>query len=124
MKEEHDVTRLLMSSAQGDREAFDRLFPMVYDELRRVAHRRLLRERRGHTLDTTSLLHEAYLKLVDLNSIQYKGRTHFFAIAAQAMRNILVTYAVRRNAQRRGGGVQDLTQQAAEYREMLAKATH
>lgn len=101
-----EVTRLLASSAEGDQEAFDRLFPIVYDELRQVAHRRLRRERRGHTLNTTALVHEAYLKLVDLDSIQYKGRAHFFAVAAQAMRNILVTYAIRRKAQRRGGGQQ------------------
>lgn len=104
MDKESEVAQLLVSSSEGDRQAFDRLFPIVYDELRRVAHNRLVRERRGHTLNTTALVHEAYLKLVDLNAIQYKGRTHFFAVAAQAMRNILVSHAVRRKAQRRGGG--------------------
>ncbi len=101
---ESEVTRLLLRSAEGDRSAFDRLFPLVYDELRRVAHNRLRHERPDHTLNTTSLVHEAYLKLVGLDEIQYANRAHFFAIAAQAMRNILVSYAVRRNAQRRGGG--------------------
>jgi RNA polymerase sigma factor (TIGR02999 family) len=97
-----------MASADGDREAFERLFPIVYDELRRVAHNRLLHERPGHTLNTTALVHEAYLKLAGLNRIQYKGRAHFFAIATQAMRNILVSYAMRRKAKRRGGGIDDI----------------
>ncbi len=104
MNEEREVTQLLTASAGGDPEAFDLLFPLVYDELRKVAHHRLRRERPGHTLNTTALVHEAYLKLVDLSSIQYKSRAHFFAVAAQAMRNILVSYATRRKAQRRGGG--------------------
>lgn len=99
-----DVTQLLLASADGDAEAFDHLFPLVYDELRRLAHYRMRRERAGHTLSTTALVHEAYLKLVDLNRIQWKGRAHFFAIAVQAMRNILVNHAHRRKAQKRGGG--------------------
>jgi RNA polymerase sigma factor (TIGR02999 family) len=103
MEVHSDVTRLLQASADGDRQAFDRLFPAVYDELRRVAHNRLRSEREGHTLNTTALVHEAYLKLVDLQRIQYKGRAHFFAVAAQAMRNILVSYARRATALRRGG---------------------
>lgn len=98
-----EVTRLLQLSVDGDPDAFDRLFPIVYDELRKVAHNRLRHERRGHTLNTTALVHETYLKLVRLDAVQYGGRAHFFAIAAQAMRNILVTYAIRRKAQRRGG---------------------
>ena len=97
-------TQLLIRSVDGDREAFDRLFPIVYDELRQVASHHLRHERPGHTLNTTALVHEAYLKLVVLDAIQYKGRSHFFAVAAQAMRNILVSYAVHRKAQRRGGG--------------------
>ena len=104
MEAQGQVTQLLIACADGDREAFDRLFPLVYDELRRVAHNRLRGERPDHTLNTTALVHEAYLKLVGLNEIRYESRAHFFAIAAQAMRNILVTYAHRRNAQRRGGG--------------------
>jgi len=104
MEAQGQVTQLLIACADGDREAFDRLFPLVYDELRRVAHNRLRGERPDHTLNTTALVHEAYLKLVGLNEIRYESRAHFFAIAAQAMRNILVTYAHRRNAHRRGGG--------------------
>ena len=106
--EQSEVTRLLMSTAGGDATAFDRLFPLVYQELRRIAHNRLRRERADHTLNTTALVHEAYLKLVGLNEIRYASRAHFFAIAAQAMRNILVSYAMRRNAQRRGGGKQPI----------------
>jgi RNA polymerase sigma factor (TIGR02999 family) len=98
-----ELTKLLNASAGGDREAFDQLFPMVYSALRGVAHQRLQNERPGHTLSTTALVHEAYLKLVDLDRIQYKGRAHFFAVAAQAMRNILVSYAHRRKALKRGG---------------------
>lgn len=104
MEREYDFTQLLMKSAEGDREAFDRLFPIVYEELKQVAHRRLQHERDGHTLNTTALVHESYLKLIGLNAIQYQGRAHFFAVAAQAMRNILVSYALRRKAERRGGG--------------------
>jgi RNA polymerase sigma factor (TIGR02999 family) len=99
-----DVTRLLRAFTKGDGAALDHLFPIVYDELRSIAHRRLMHERRGHTLNTTALVHEAYLKLVDLDQIRYQGRAHFFAVAAHAMRNILVSYAHRRNRKKRGGG--------------------
>jgi RNA polymerase sigma factor (TIGR02999 family) len=80
------------------------LFPLVYETLHRTAHRRMARERAGHTLSTTDLVHEAYLKLVRLDRIQWQGRAHFLAMAAQAMRNILVDHALRRNADKRGGG--------------------
>lgn len=102
------ITQLLVASSEGDGAAFDRLMPIVYDELRRLARGRMRGERAGHTLNTTALVHEAYLKLVDLNRIQYQNRSHFFAIAAQAMRRILVNHAHRRNAQKRGGGQADL----------------
>ena len=94
---------LLNASADGDREAFDQVFPIVYSKLQRIAHHRMLHERADHTLNATALVHEAYLKLVDLDRIQYKGRAHFFAVAAQAMRNILVSYAYRRKTAKRGG---------------------
>ena len=103
MEQPGKVTQLLNASADGDREAFDQLFPIVYSGLRRIAHRRMQGERSDHTLNTTALVHEAYLKLVDLDRIQYKGRAHFFAVAAQAMRNILVSYAYRRKTAKRGG---------------------
>jgi RNA polymerase sigma factor (TIGR02999 family) len=98
------VTDLLRAAGSGDRTAFDRLFPLVYDVLRRIAHRKLAGERAGHTLATTDLVHEAYLKLVRLDRIEWQGRAHFLAIAAQSMRNILVNYALRRKAGKRGGG--------------------
>lgn len=98
------VTALLQAAAAGDPAAMDRLMPIVYGELRAIAHGRMRGERRDHTLSTTALVHEAYLKLVDLDRIQYRDRAHFFAIAAQAMRYILVDHAQRRNAQKRGGG--------------------
>lgn len=85
--------------------AFGDLFPLVYDVLRRIAHRKLALERSGHTLATTDLVHEAYLKLVRLDRIEWRGRAQFLAMAAQSMRNILVSYAVRRNAGKRGDGV-------------------
>jgi RNA polymerase sigma factor (TIGR02999 family) len=102
--DQREVTRLLLVWTDGDRDALDQLFPIVYDELRRIARRRLRNERPGHTLGTTALVHEAYLKLVNLDQIPYQGRAHFFAVAAKAMRHILVNYAIRRKAQKRGGG--------------------
>ncbi|MFW6079093.1 MAG: ECF-type sigma factor [Gemmatimonadota bacterium] len=82
----------------------DDLVPLVYAELRRIAHHRLRGERDGHTLDTTALVHEAYLKLSRLDRIDWQGRTHFLAVAAQAIRRVLIDHAVARNAQKRGGG--------------------
>ena len=82
----------------------DEFFPLVYEELRRIAHRELRHERSGHTLGTTALVHEAYLKLAHLDRIQWKSRAQFLAVAAQAMRRVLVDYAVARRAQKRGGG--------------------
>lgn len=103
MNTEHDITELLLAWRGGDRGAFDRLFPLVYDELRRIAHRQLGRERSDHTLDTTALVHEAYLKLVDQTRAKFEDRAHFFAVAARAMRRILVDYARRHRALKRGG---------------------
>lgn len=98
------VTELLLELRNGDHAAFDELFPLVYDVLRRIAHRKLAAERAAHTLSTTDLVHEAYLKLVRFDRIEWRGRAHFLAIAAQSMRNILVDYALRRKAEKRGGG--------------------
>ncbi len=100
-----DVTRLLVAHGEGDRDALHRLMPLVYEELHRLAHRHRLGERAGHTLGTTGLVHEAYLKLVRLDRIQWQNRAQFFALAAQAMRRVLVDHAVRRKALKRGGGV-------------------
>jgi RNA polymerase sigma factor (TIGR02999 family) len=84
----------------------DRLFPLVYDELRRMAHGQLQRERPGHTLGTTGLIHETYLKLVDQTRVQWRDRGHFFRVASWAMRRILVDYARQYRALRRGGGLE------------------
>jgi RNA polymerase sigma factor (TIGR02999 family) len=97
------VPGLLLAWRAGKTGASDRLFPLVYDELRRIAHRQLGRERDGHTLDTTALVHEAYLKLVDQTRVQWVDRSHFLAVAAQAMRRILVDYARRYSSDKRGG---------------------
>jgi len=101
----HDVTGLLLSWRQGDAEALDRLVPLVYDELRRVARRHLQREPPGHALQATALVHEVYLRLVDVERLTLKNRTHFFAVAAKLMRQILVDHARRQHADKRGGGV-------------------
>ena len=99
-----DVTQLLLAYTDGDREAFDRLLPLVYEPLKRLAHARLREERPDHTLNTTGLVHEAYLKLIDIKQVQYQSRGHFFAMASKVMRRILVNYATMRKAQKRGGG--------------------
>ena len=100
---EHDVTRLLEALQRGDDGALDALFPLVYDELRVVAHRQRQRWQGDHTLDTTALVHEAYLKLVDQSRASWESHAHFLATAARAMRHILVNYARDRIAQKRGG---------------------
>lgn len=97
------ITALLGEAAGGGRAAFDALFPLVYDELRHLAHRQLAAHKR-YTLDTTGLVHEAYLKLVDETSVPLKNRAYFFGAAARAMRQVLVDAARRRNRIKRGGG--------------------
>ncbi|HET7599041.1 MAG TPA: sigma-70 family RNA polymerase sigma factor [Gemmatimonadales bacterium] len=104
MNDPGEVTRLLTALSEGDRSALDRLAPIVYARLRRMAHRQLDGERTGITLATTDLVHEAYLKLVRLDRLRWRDRAHFFAVAAGAMRRILVDHAAQRNAQKRGGG--------------------
>lgn len=99
-----DITHLLEAYAGGDQEALNELMPLIYNELRRIAHGRLRGERADHTLNTTALVHEAYLKLADVHRMNWQNRSHFFAIASQAMRNVLVNYARQRKAQKRGGG--------------------
>jgi RNA polymerase sigma factor (TIGR02999 family) len=103
MPVDHDVTGLLVAWREGDATAIDRLFPLVYDELRRIAHRQLSRERPDLTLGTTALVHEAYLKLVDQTRAQWADRSQFFAISARAMRRILVDHARQHLAGKREG---------------------
>jgi len=98
-----EITQLLREVREGDREALNRLMPLVYDELRRLAHRRLAGRRGGATLDTTALVHEAYLKLVDQSRADWKDRRHFLAVAATAMRHLVIDRARRRMAKKRGG---------------------
>lgn len=103
-----DITRLLHALREGQTEALDHLMPQVYEELRRIAHGKLRRERASHTLNTTALVHEAYLRLADQHWVQLANRGHFFAIAAQAMRRILVSYARKHNAVKRGGRMEQV----------------
>ncbi len=98
-----DVTALLVRWRSGDREALDALTPLVYDELRRLAKSYLRRERPDHTLDGTALVHEAYMRLVDQRSVEWRNRNHFFALAAELIRRILVDHARARIAAKRGG---------------------
>ncbi|HEV2149029.1 MAG TPA: ECF-type sigma factor [Longimicrobiaceae bacterium] len=103
MSEQGEVTRLLVQLGHGGRDAMDRVLPMVYGELQRLAQRQLRGERGDHTLQATDLVHEAYVKLGGLERIEWKNRAQFFAIAAQAMRRVLVDHAVGRQAAKRGG---------------------
>ncbi len=104
MPTQNDATELLIALSRGDRGALNELVPLVYDELRAIARQRLRYERATHTLNTTGLVHEAYLKLIQLDRVQWQSRAHFLAIAAQAMRNILVSHARSRKRLKRGGG--------------------
>jgi RNA polymerase sigma-70 factor, ECF subfamily len=101
-----EVTRLLLAWNAGEETALERLIPLVYTELRRVAHRYMRRERPGHSLQTTALVNEAYLQLVDARNVPWQDRAHFFAISAKLMRQILVHWARSRNFAKRGGGAQ------------------
>src|SRR5262245_1264404 len=98
-----DLTVLLLEWRDGDRAALDRLIPLVYDELRRIAHRYVQRERNGHTLQTSALVNEAYLRLVGQQDADWQNRAHFFAVTAQVMRHILIDHARRRRYVKHGG---------------------
>jgi RNA polymerase sigma factor (TIGR02999 family) len=104
-----EVTRLLLAWNEGDAGAMERLMPLVYGELRSIAERHFRRERAGHTLQPTAVVHEAYFRLVDQTRVNWKNRGHFFAIASQAMRRILVDHARARGTEKRGGGGQRVT---------------
>ncbi len=103
-----DVSQLLRAWSNGDHRALDGLTPIVYAELRRLAHRYMRRERRGHSLQTTALVNEAYIRLVDYKRMQWQNRAHFFAVSAQVMRRILVEHARRHNL-KRGRGVRHVS---------------
>jgi RNA polymerase sigma factor (TIGR02999 family) len=117
MEQSHEnpanITRMLQEWSRGKQEALDALLPVVYAELRRQASSYLRRERAGHTLQTTALVNEAYLKLVDQRAVNWQNRAHFFGIAAQAMRRILVDYARQRHREKRGGIGENLPLEAA-----------
>jgi RNA polymerase sigma factor (TIGR02999 family) len=104
MTENAEVTQLLQKAQTGDKNALDRLFPVVYRELRRVASHQLANERGDHTLQPTALVHEAYLRLISQHSVDWSNRAHFFSIAAEMMRRILVNHAIEKKAQKRGAG--------------------
>jgi RNA polymerase sigma-70 factor (ECF subfamily) len=111
-----DVTQILQEVSGGDRDAPARLMPLVYDELRRLADHYLRQERPDHTLQPTALVHEAYLKLIDQTRVDWQNRAHFFGVAAQLMRRILVDHARRHRASKRGGFQQKLTlDEAVDY---------
>src|SRR5439155_4581431 len=108
------LTELLDDWQQGDRSALNRLTPLVYDELRRIAHRYVRRERNGHTLGTTALVNEAYLRLAGQKKIEWQNRAHFFAVTAQVMRHILIDHARRRQYAKHGGDLQRVSFAEAE----------
>jgi len=108
------LTELLADWQRGDETALNRLTPLVYDELRRIAHRYVQRERNGHTLETTALVNEAYLRLAEQKKIDWQNRAHFFAVTAQVMRHILIDHARRRHFAKHGGEVRRVSLAEAE----------
>ena len=108
-----DITQLLHEVSNGKADAFERLLPLIYGELKTLARSRLRAERSGHTLNTTALVHEAYLKLVDQTRVEWRGRQHFFAVASEAMRRILIDYARRRLTGKRGSDATHVSLEAA-----------
>jgi RNA polymerase sigma factor (TIGR02999 family) len=104
----HKITMILVKASEGNAQAMSELFPLVYQELHQMASNFMRSERTGHTLQTTELVHEAYLRLIDQKKVKWKNRAHFFGVAAQAMRRILVNYARKHKARKRGGGQKKL----------------
>ncbi len=104
-----DITQLLVAWSDGDEAALEKLSPLVYEELHRLAHRYMRGERAGHTLQTTALVNEAYLRLIDWKNVRWQNRAHFFGVSAQLMRRILVDFARARDYQKRGAGMHALT---------------
>lgn len=112
-REQSNVDGIVSHLMRGERVTVDQVLPFIYDELRRIAHRRLRAEQTGHTLETTGLVHEAYLRLVGGATLEFESRAHLLAVAAQAMRHVLIDSAVNRKAQKRGGGTLPLSLDAA-----------
>src|ERR1700692_553146 len=114
-----DVTQLLVAWSNGEQDALEQLIPLVYNELHRLAHRYMERERREHTLQSTALVHEAYERLINLKDVSWQNRAHFFAVSAQLMRRILVDYARSRRYSKRGGhwGQVPLNEAVAVFRD-------
>jgi RNA polymerase sigma factor (TIGR02999 family) len=108
MEPSNEITELLIAWSGGDKNALDQVMQIVYEELHRLAHRHLAKERQDHTLQTTALVNEAYLKLIDQKSVKWQSRSHFFALSSQLMRRILVDYARSRQYAKRGGGASAL----------------
>ena len=106
---QHQITQLLAEWSEGNQAALDELYPLVYEELHRLARRYMSRERKGHTLQTTALINEAYVRLVDQKNVHWANRSHFFAISAQIMRRILIDHARRHTYAKRGGGAQQVS---------------
>lgn len=104
-----EITQILKEVSDGSKEAYDRLFPIVYDQLRDIAYRRMKGERKNHTLTKTELVHETYLRLLGQAEMGWKDRAHFFAVASRCMRQILIDHARKKRAEKRGGGEQPAT---------------
>ena len=109
MSTTHEITNLLIAWSEGDRESLDKLAPLVQSELHRLARAYLAKERPGHILQATALVHEAYLRLIDWQNVRWQNRAHFFGVAAQMMRRILVDYAVKQKSEKYGGGARPVS---------------
>ncbi len=105
----HEITQLLLAWSEGDKAALDQLMPLVYGELRRLAKHHMRRERAGHTMQTTALIHEAYLRLIDASQARLENRRHFFAAASRLMRQVLVDLARERGSHKRGGAAEQVS---------------
>src|ERR671919_452200 len=112
-RQQHEITQLLAEWSDGNQTALDELYPLVYDELLRLARRYMSRERKGHSLQTTALINEAYVRLVDQRNVHWTNRSHFFAISAQIMRRILIDHARRHSYAKRGGGARQVSLEEA-----------
>ena len=110
---QHEITQLLAKWREGNQSALDELYPLLYDEMHRLARRYMSRERKGHTLQTTALINEAYVRLVDQKNVPWANRSHFFAISAQIMRRILIDHARRHQYAKRGGGARQVSLEEA-----------